>query len=361
MTKEELLRFAKNTVIDTIQYNLGDLYYKYLLRSFNIPEDCIVELKIANKNWSENFEIIEIDDQYYKNYTTIPLLISGDLLIKKNFEIINTYPNINFKFIVEFWLNFNAGTTSFHILDEDNQKIKNYIFRIENINDQRMNYSINSDQILFNGKNHSCFFTEITRKPRQNRKTINDYEILDDITRCSIDIKYLIGELLLLKPYTRNYLSQKVIFYEKPLFQYFPTYIDKRYFLISGLLLELFYNYWDKIGDLLAIYYTPEIPEKKIFFPIVIENITNESINFKWLKDFANKEYKDLNGKRKQVVHYKNIESDFIKEYMDNIQNEESLKELQLQKDNMTEFFENHLRLTISGFEKACLFIDEIE
>ena len=92
-----------------------------------------------------------------------------------------------FDLSIDAWLNFDKGQFSFRILDFDYKIIKEYSSRIE-------------EQNLIH--NHKC--------------------LLDSL---SID--------------------------GKNIFQFFPTFIDKKYLMNCGLALELLYNYWDKVGDLI--------------------------------------------------------------------------------------------------------------
>lgn len=372
MEKKELIRFAKNSVIGALCKELNNLEYRYLIRKFEIPPNCKVEFNMGDRSqnikWSSEEEFKDIDVRLFTHYLQTPLTVIGNLIVKKNFKIVSTYENVKFDLIIEFWFNFERPFYTFNILDSENLIIKKYIEQVELNNKKADNISLNDDKALFGGKHHADFFTSIIRKQRSSVNIEfndgNDFDFLDDLTRCTIDLKSFIGELNLLKPYLTHYLAQPLYNNGKVVYQHFQTFIDERFFSICGLIYELLYNFWDRIGDLLAPFLTPQIQKRNIYFSTVIKGIKSpysESLNYLWLKNFHDTDYLTLNGIRKEIVHYKNIASKFQEVYSKNIQDERKLIKLQADKEQLIDYFEKQLKLLHIGFEKSMFLIDEIQ
>ena len=125
----------------------------------------------------------------------------------------------------------------------------------------------------------------------------------------------------------------------KVIFQYFPNFCDKRYLSTCSTILEQFYNFWDKIGDLIAAYFTPALPARRIYFGVVMDNIPKQyhnSSNYQWLASFKKNEYRDLNKQRQEVVHYSSIEIQTIKDYRENFTDMKILQSKQKKKYKKT-------------------------
>ncbi len=72
-------------------------------------------------------------------------------------------------------------------------------------------------------------------------------------------------------------------------------------------------------------------------------------------------DYKGLNNKRKEVVHYSNYSTGIYDSWLKNMTNEKEIEKLQNDIENLTEYFKDHLNEALTGFEKATRLIDEIQ
>ncbi len=123
------------------------------------------------------------------------------------------------------------------------------------------------------------------------------------------------------------------------------------------------YNFWDRIGYLLSLVLDLKIEPKEIYFPRVIkkiEKLNSQSANFKFLKEFSEDEYKNiLNENRKSIVHYKQQDTSFRFEWLNNLYNREAIKKLQDEKDKLPNLLKSQMSLTIKDFKSAVLLIHE--
>ncbi|MDO9001143.1 MAG: hypothetical protein Q7W45_15370 [Bacteroidota bacterium] len=150
------------------------------------------------------------------------------------------------------------------------------------------------------------------------------------------------------------------------------------------MLFQLFYNYWDKIGDIIALYFAPQLPQKQVFFGKVIDTIPNQILNitydptilaenakvfldniltsphFQWLKNFKDNDFLRLNDKRIKIVHYNNIETEYFQEYVKHNNNEAELSRLQKEKEGLVDLFINEYNSCLKGFEETLSLIDQL-
>ena len=365
----DIIDNLKGSIINnTILKNISDNKYKYLFRYFSEYKDCSYDFKILNYKWDGNKEYREFEYRDNTHFLQDELTLIGNLTVSKSGILLKAYNNIKLNIRIDIYFNINTNKYIIDIVDLDKSIIKQYTGFIDSIIKE---YNIKSlepnEGILLKGKNTLAFYIDIIRKPRGVKFKFKngDNIVYNDIIRCSTDLKYLIGELLLVKPYVTNYLDNPIPYYGKTVYTYYPTYMDKRYYLISQLVAQTFYNFWDRIGNLLANCIDTDSKDKRIYFYNVICNlekgIYKNSLNLEWLINFKNSEFKELNNKRKNVVHYISIETDNFEKYLKNSSNKALLTQLQKEKEELTDFFVNQFNLTIEGFEKACLLIDEIE
>jgi hypothetical protein len=149
--------------------------------------------------------------------------------------------------------------------------------------------------------------------------------------------------------------------YGKTIYRYFPTFCDKRYLSTCGRILELLYNYWDKIGELLVLFFPLKKTTEKIYFGKVIDNVNNDyhtNLHFKWLENFKENDYKELNKRRKEIVHYTTLESQIVRNYRENVEDFDFLKNEQEEKENFCSYFKVHYKMLNDGFYHSLKLIE---
>ena len=362
MKKKDIINYAKKNIEGLFNIPLDLKKYGYLLSNITIDANFQYKIECDNFLWKQISEIKENPVDWWTYYVIFKLDFNGRIVVKDSNTFVSE-KNAKFDLFVDLWFKTDRIDYNYRILDKKYKIIKDYVEQIENSNISHEIYSLLNDNIKFNNKRFFHFAKEITSKTRNLNVRLNDFNIINDIARTSQDLKYLLGEITELRNYIGNYTSNPQIFNGKLYYDHHISFIDKRYFLLIGVMFEILYNYWDKLGDLLAKYFTPNLLPRQIYFPIVINNIQSpfdQSNNYSWLKNFKDNEYKKINSERKQIVHYLNIESKFHEIYRSKSDSKTELLKLQDKKTGLTNFLHNQFKLTIKGFEKTFLLIDEI-
>lgn len=260
------------------------------------------------------------------------------------------------------WLNFKSNILNIDIADKRKHLLKEFNEEIQVAIRETALQSLEDEKYLIDGKNAISFFIEIIRADKKRRINFHDFDTYNDISYCLLDVRYFLGQLLLYRPHIADLTSSPVDINGRTVYTYFKNFFDTRYFTLCSVLFSLLYNYWDRIGDLLALYF-PHANSKNIYFGTVIKNIPSAhklSSNYLWLKDFQSNHYKDLNKKRIDVVHYMNISTRSFQEYQKNIDDFNELNIIQKEMDGYPDYFIEQYGQCLIGFEKALKLIDEL-
>ncbi|WP_396183967.1 hypothetical protein [Flavobacterium sp.] len=189
--------------------------------------------------------------------------------------------------------------------------------------------------------------------------------LLSEIKNCNSDLKLFTANLFIFHPNINNPTNEIANILDEKITTYNQNFSDWIYSANVSCCYEKLYNFWDRIGDVLALYLKIEIKEFQIGFYNVIEKIdqtkrysTDE--DFIFLKNFAKNEFKEFNSKRKKIVHYYQFETEYEYEiiYRSN-DNEVKIKDLWDWKNGMPEYFKNHLKLSINGYLHCFKFISK--
>jgi len=195
-------------------------------------------------------------------------------------------------------------------------------------------------------------------KINPNFEKFNKFKNLADLKNCNNDLKLLTANLYLYHPHINNPLNEFKFVQGDKIFTYFQNGPDWIYSTFVSCCYEKLYNYWDRIGDTLAYYLELDIPEFKVGFTSVIDKMTSmrifdSNLNFLYLKNFKQNEFREFNKHRKEVVHYYQFETTYKHQIEENCRNEEEIEKLWNWKNNMPSYFKNHLNLSCEGFTKT--------
>jgi len=223
------------------------------------------------------------------------------------------------------------------------------------------------DLIKFDDKNALQFISDNCSAVRNkvNSEGMFDTIVDDLISSISQDIKFSLGNVYLYKELgINNFLNEPITTPQgETIFTYRQTLGDRRFFFYVSVCFEKLYNFWDRIGHLLYLTLDLKIEPNKIYFQRVIkeiEKLNPQSVNFEFLKNFSENEYQDiLNRIRKLIVHHRQKDTYFRFAWLKNLNNEEAIKKLQQEKDELPNLLKNQVNLTIRGFENAALLIHE--
>lgn len=219
------------------------------------------------------------------------------------------------------------------------------------------NYIINGNQII-------TWHSETVRRGRIKFKGRFDYmENFDDLLFCSDELMYFTAHLFLYRPFVNKPSQEGFNAWGKRIYPNHQNLEAKRYSMFADITSQKAYNYWDRIGDLIASYFPDKLKPNNVFFATAIEAIPDEfqqSENYKWLKKFKDTDYLELNKKRKRIVHYTSSDTDFKQKHLEITTDKIALQSLETERDFLADFYKNHISLTLTGFEKTLLFLDEI-
>lgn len=206
---------------------------------------------------------------------------------------------------------------------------------------------------------------EVTRKCSVIHSGLfNHMKNLDDILVCSDQLLYFTGLLFLYRPYINNPLKDRFLVDGQYIYPNYQNHYGKRYMTFADTAGEKAYNLWDRIGDLIASFFPKLIDSNRVFFPTALDAIPKdfrEHPQFLWLQAFRENEYKELNNKRKQIVHYttSSVEHRYNHLHSD-FRDRESMERLQAEIEVLAEFYRRQIELSILGFSHTLTLLEHI-
>ncbi|MFA7193795.1 MAG: Cthe_2314 family HEPN domain-containing protein [Candidatus Paceibacterota bacterium] len=230
---------------------------------------------------------------------------------------------------------------------------------------------VNFDEVKFDNKNALDFVSTITKTRNHIKESGIDFDQLtnDLINSISSDVRYSLTNAYIYFPHTNNFVKEVMPFgstgVKAP--TYFKTMGDKRFFYYVNTSFEKLYIFWDRIGDILALAFNLNIPERSVYFSTVVRNLDDQLDKSKhgvWLRNFYDEEYeKILNRLRVKIVHYRQKDSYFFTEWLklagNYSENSERLAELQREKEELLPMLKRQVELANEGFEHMIRFIAE--
>jgi hypothetical protein len=132
--------------------------------------------------------------------------------------------------------------------------------------------------------------------------------------------------------------------------------------MFANIVCQSTYNYWDRIGDLIASFFPDRIDLHRVFFPTAIDSIPEEfrkNENYLWLKEFRETEYKNLNNLRKKIVHYTSIGTEYDSLHASSaFVDLDSMSDLQNKRLGWPEYFKAQIEFSIDGMSRTIQYLD---
>jgi len=202
------------------------------------------------------------------------------------------------------------------------------------------------------------------QNPNYQEKKFNHFINQWDLINCCNDLMYFTSQLFLHQNLINNPFEEFTEFGNgKVLSLYHQNLYDHRYSIFVTCCFEKCYNYWDRIGDRLASFYPKLLKIHQVDFSRIIDGINSlgvENENFRWLLNFKNNEYQQLNNHRKNLVHYCQYEANYRYEHVMHCADIEYLKPLWKEKSEFPEYFKNHLELAVEGYYHMYKFLESL-
>lgn len=161
---------------------------------------------------------------------------------------------------------------------------------------------------LQNGKPLLSWSNSITRHRNcAFRATpVNYQHLIDDLMFISDELLYFTSHLFLYRPHISDPLKNAFTTANgQVVYPVFTNFAGKRYEMYLNVCYEKAYNFWDRIGDLLASFFPSDFPGNIYFLSVVRKLKTMYPVNadLVWLDNFATTVFYDYNETRKKSVH----------------------------------------------------------
>jgi hypothetical protein len=211
------------------------------------------------------------------------------------------------------------------------------------------------DDIKIGDENSVTFFSRIVRS-KQNLKPFpySDFKIYDELLFISRDIKYYTALLFYFKPYITDSSYDGT---------YHQTLEDRRYMMFASICFQSVYNFWDRIGDLLALFFETGLHNNSIYFSRVLNNfpkVYKQSNNFQWLRSHYDQEIKNFLGQRDDIVHSYQLECKYYWEVIEAKMDVNKTRKIQKDKESFPDKFERQIDLILKGFVTSLRLIEEL-
>ena len=245
-----------------------------------------------------------------------------------------------------------------NLINEINTKIVS-IYKNENLTPLR---GLN-DSYELSGKQILVWHGDVTRHVWNHYNGHFDYnQNIDDLLFSSDEIVYFTAHLYFYVPYINTPIKDAYLAGDKMIYPVFNNLPGKRYDMYLGVVFEKVYNYWDRIGDLIASFF-PDVFRGNVFFPSTIKKLAIEfpdNPDLNWLLDFVENQYSDFNLQRIDVVHYVSKNTQQKWEQLGQVGDYEKSLELTTKILSFPEYFKEMNELCKLGFEKALNFLEKV-
>ncbi|AWH86840.1 hypothetical protein HYN59_17765 [Flavobacterium album] len=185
---------------------------------------------------------------------------------------------------------------------------------------------------------------------------------IDELLYSSDEIVYFTAHLYLYRPYISTPLRDAYSIEGKMIYPALYNLPRKRYDMYIGIVFEKIYNYWDRIGDLIAAFF-PHLFKGNIYLNTTIKGLKdkyNGNENFEWLLNFVNNEYSDFNTQRINIVHYTSHNTSTKSQQLRQVTDYNETKLLSEKILNFPDYFKEMNELAKTGFIKTRRFLDDV-
>ena len=143
-------------------------------------------------------------------------------------------------------------------------------------------------------------FIEVVRsKQHVQQLPYSEFMIYDELDFVLQDLKYIIGILSVMQPYINHPLREDGTYYQ--------TLEDHQYLRYSSFGFQSVYEFWDRLGDLLYLYFQTGLKAADVYFPRMLRDIKEpyrSTPQFVALETFYNNQVKGVLDTRHGIVHH---------------------------------------------------------
>lgn len=186
---------------------------------------------------------------------------------------------------------------------------------------------------------------------------------LDDLFFSSDEIIYFTAHLYFYRDFINNPLKDSINSSGRKLYPMLENLAGKRYDMYLGVVYEKLYNYWDRIGDMIASFFPMKF-KGDVYFSRTINTLYKDykdNPDMQWLKNFADTEYSNFNKERINIVHdiSKNINQKW--DVLKNVDSDQEAIDFQIKRESYPDYFKDMNEDCKIGFQKAMNFLEVID
>jgi hypothetical protein len=235
--------------------------------------------------------------------------------------------------------------------------------KIEDIYEERSLRCIRglNNENEINGRNVLTWHHKAVSFFQKRNDSFNFFKNEQDIKLVSDEIIYFVANAYLYLPYINDPIEDRFKTDEGN--EIYPNYQNmhsKLYDMYVDVAFEKIYNFWDRIGDLIAACLVPDLDDRRVYFTSVIDKIPHileNNENFKWLLNYRNNSYKSLNDTRKEVVHYFSTGTNFQHDHIYFSTDLDKLTKIIDERKRIPEFLKKCIDEAIEGYTKTLDFL----
>ncbi|MEI2739332.1 MAG: Cthe_2314 family HEPN domain-containing protein [Chitinophagaceae bacterium] len=207
----------------------------------------------------------------------------------------------------------------------------------------------------FQGENSGQYICRIETKTNIHPYPYSIFKIHDEFDFITKDIKYITGLLYLLRPHINNTYEDRGYYHQ--------TNEDHRYLMFANFGLQSIYNFWDRLGDLLFLFFETGLSQDQVYFGRVINNMASQWKQTKpyiALKQLYDQEVKSFLDSRHEAVHHFQLECKFYWGNVEFLNDMNKLKELNEEKVSYPEKMSASLSNCLKAFKLTVDLICEL-
>ncbi len=187
---------------------------------------------------------------------------------------------------------------------------------------------------------------------------------MDDLSLLSDSILYFTAHTYAFLPHINDPLRQGQFFGGRMVYPNLVNMHSKRYDMYVDIVFEKLYAFWNRIGTAINFFLPNQLPNFKVNFPAMVDNIPSQFHNNKgymWLKDFKENKFKEFNSYRKSIVHDVTTGIDFAHEHLSAGDERETLQRMMDTKHSYPNLFKEHMILMKDGLLNLNILLKEMD
>jgi hypothetical protein len=227
--------------------------------------------------------------------------------------------------------------------------------QLESIAGLNQSYMINGKQVL-------AWHGQIATKSKPLNPNFNFIQSFDDCAICFDEVMYFTAHLYLYRPFINNPIFNAVNVNGTTFYPNNQNLAAKRYHMYINIVYEKLYNYWDKIGDLIAAHFPNDIKPEEVYYSTAINvarRYFKNSTSLNWHITFRDSGYKEINGKRKKTVHYSGSDTEYRWNHIQHFTNEQELLKMQQELLSLPDKFKQQMLNMKQGLYNCFAFLEE--